>query len=201
MGYREQYSKNNDLAKYKAQRTMKIAFFTLLIIVSFYVLSLALIIPQDQAILAKNNNQSVFSILLKIYSHNTFLQILGVIINICAILAAFLSILTGMRESLRGVLLNITKKFFDKNKFSSNQIEATIIILIILLTWLSIIFKIPIFYLVPWCGPIFGIIGCLIPAYIVFKVDRFAKYKTISVYYIVLVGIILCISPLLSAYL
>ncbi|MBY7734614.1 aromatic amino acid transport family protein [Francisella philomiragia] len=201
MGYREQYSKDNDLAKYKAQRTMKIAFFTLLIIVSFYVLSLALIIPQDQAILAKNHNQSVFSVLLKIYSHNTFLQILGVIINICAILAAFLSILTGMRESLRGVLLNITKKFFDKNKFSSNQIEATIIILIILLTWLSIIFKIPIFYLVPWCGPIFGIIGCLIPAYIVFKVDRFAKYKTISVYYIVLVGIILCISPLLSAYL
>lgn len=199
MGYREKYPQDNELARYKAQRTMKIAFFILLAIVGFYVFSFAMVIPQDQALLAKNNNDSVFTLMAHIHPSNITMNVLGIIINICAILAAFLSILSGMRESLRGVVMSVVRKFFNEDRVSKPMIEQLIIGLIIVMTWLSIVYHIPIFYLVPLCGPIFGIIGCLIPAYMVYKVPSLHKYKTLSLYYVIFVGVVLCVSPFLMS--
>lgn len=47
-------------------------------------------------------------------------------------------------------------------------------------------------------GPIFGIIACLIPAYLVYKVDALHKYKGISLVLIVFAGILLIISPVIA---
>lgn len=82
----------------------------------------------------------------------------------------FLSILAGMEESLRGVLRERFRKsglaIEGKGLFSLNTI---VVVIIFLLTWLSIVFNAPIYKLVPLSGPIFGILGCLVPAYIVLK--------------------------------
>lgn len=46
-------------------------------------------------------------------------------------------------------------------------------------------------------NPIFGIVGCLIPAYLVYKVPSLHRYKGGSLYLIIFTGILLCISPLI----
>jgi amino acid permease len=166
--------------------------------VLFYIIAFAGIISQQQSIVAKNHNESVFTLIQNMHYSSNILNILSIFINVCAVFAAFLSIITGMRESIRGVILNILKSFkFPTNNIPRNVFEILIAILIILMTWLSIVFQLSIYKLVPLFGPIFGIIGCLIPCYLVYKVPTLNKYKGFAIYYIIFVGVILCISPLL----
>nr|MBO0246767.1 hypothetical protein [Vibrio sp. Vb0592] len=48
------------------------------------------------------------------------------------------------------------------------------------------------------CSPIFGLVGCLIPAYLVYRVPALHKYKGVSLWVIIVTGLLLCISPLLA---
>lgn len=197
MSYRAKFT-DQKLAQHKAIFTMRLALIILAVIVLFYIVAFAGIISQHAAEIAKNRNQSVFTIVQNMHYSNPLINIIGIFINICAVLAAFLSIITGMREGVRGVLLNIlhsTNK--DSVILRGSMLEISIAVIIILMTWLSIVFQVPIYRLVPLCGPIFGIIGCLMPAYLVYKVPMLNKYKGLTIFYIVYVGIILCISPIL----
>lgn len=196
MSYRAKFS-DQKLAQYKAIATMRLALIILAVIVLFYIISFAGIISQDSAVIAKHENQSVFTIIQSMHYSNPLINIIGIFINICAVLAAFLSIITGMREGVRGILLGILRGVNKSSMEHSKAFEICIALVIILMTWLSIVFQVPIYHLVPLCGPIFGIIGCLMPAYLVYKVPMLNKYKGLTVYYIVYVGIILCISPIL----
>ncbi len=45
------------------------------------------------------------------------------------------------------------------------------------------------------CSPIFGMVGCLIPAWLVYKVPALHKYKGASLYLIIITGLLLCVSP------
>lgn len=197
MSYRAQYADRN-VAQKKAISTMRLALLILASIVLFYIVAFAGIISQNEAIVAKNQNESVFTIVQKMNYDNPLINATGIFINICAVLAAFLSIITGMREGVRGIILNILRGMGkDVDVLKGKFFEILIGVIIILMTWLSIVFQVPIYKLVPLCGPIFGIIGCLMPALLVYKVPALHKYKGLTVYYIIYVGIILCISPLL----
>ncbi|EBV9553361.1 inner membrane transport YhaO domain protein [Salmonella enterica subsp. enterica serovar Montevideo] len=48
------------------------------------------------------------------------------------------------------------------------------------------------------CSPIFGMVGCLIPAWLVYKVPALHKYKGASLYLIIITGLLLCVSPFLA---
>ncbi|MBX9867993.1 MAG: hypothetical protein K2Y14_13860 [Burkholderiales bacterium] len=197
MSYRTKYA-DRQFAQKKAISTMRLALFILATIVLFYIIAFAGIISQNEAILAKNQNESVFMIIQKMNYSNPLINVLGIFINICAVLAAFLSIITGMREGVRGILLNLIRGIGKDGAIVKSPVFEVIIgVIIVLMTWLSIVFQVPIYKLVPLCGPIFGIIGCLMPAFLVYKVPALYKYKGLTVYYIVYVGLILCISPLL----
>ena len=100
MSYRAKYQ-NQSVARHKAISTMRIALVILAVIVLFYIVAFAGIISQNQAIMAKNQNESVFTIVQNMHYSNPLINILGIFINICAVLAAFLSIITGMREGVR----------------------------------------------------------------------------------------------------
>lgn len=198
MSYRAQYA-DQKMAQRKAISTMRLALVILAVIVLFYIVAFAGIISQNAAVLAKEQNESVFTIVQSLHDSSPLLNIIGIFINICAVLAAFLSIITGMREGVRGIILNIMRSVTKKEhvEVKGATMELFIGLVIILMTWLSIVFQAPIYKLVPLCGPIFGIIGCLMPAYLVHKVPAFHKYKGLTVYYIVYVGLILCVSPIL----
>ena len=48
------------------------------------------------------------------------------------------------------------------------------------------------------CSPIFGLVGCLIPAYLVYKVPMLHQFKDLSLKIIIFTGILLVISPFLA---
>ncbi|BFU63887.1 hypothetical protein THUN1657_05510 [Rodentibacter abscessus] len=66
--------------------------------------------------------------------------------------------------------------------------------------WLggAIVLNAPVLSFTSICSPIFGLVGCLIPAYLVYKVPDLAKYKGMALYIIIVTGILLCISPFLA---
>ncbi|MDI8106878.1 hypothetical protein MJN85_28605, partial [Salmonella enterica subsp. enterica serovar Anatum] len=47
---------------------------------------------------------------------------------------------------------------------------------------------------------IFGMVGCLIPAWLVYKVPALHKYKGASLYLIIITGLLLCVSPTKDKY-
>ena len=89
-------------------------------------------------------------------------------------------------------------KDHDSNPITLKIIDKISIALIFLLAWSAIVFNLSIYKLVPLCGPIFGILGCLIPVYLVYKIPNLHHLKSKSLYYILFVGIVLIISPFLS---
>ena len=199
MGYRIHYSesKNNEIVLQKTLRTMKIAFILLVSLIGFYIFSFSLVIPKRLAMEAASGNQSAFVLLEQNGLSNIVLHICGIVISICAILTSFLSILSGMTESLKGLLKAGFSKFGIDGKVNSRVMDTLVVIIIFLLTWLSIVFNAPIYKLVPLSGPIFGILGCLVPAYMVYRVPSLHIYKSKSIYFIIFIGVILVISPLL----
>ncbi|MFC4892147.1 amino acid permease [Pseudofrancisella aestuarii] len=196
ISYRLKYKNNPELAKLKAVSTMKFSFYILLAIVGFFILSFALVLPHDLAVEASKTNQSVFVILDKTHNSNLMLYICGIIINICAILTSFLSILAGMSESLRGILYKIFKLVKVESNYTQTNFIANIIMFMMI--WLSVIFKFNVYFLVPLTGPIYCLVGCFIPVYLVYKIPALHCYKSKSLYFILFVGVMLAISPFLS---
>ncbi|MFV9924994.1 MAG: aromatic amino acid transport family protein [Francisella endosymbiont of Hyalomma scupense] len=201
IGYRLHYrKKDKNFVLAKTVRTMTLAFVILIVIIGFYILSFSLVIPRADALEATQNNQSAFILLEKQGLSNGVLYICGIIISLCAILTSFLSVLAGMEESLKGLLRKTATRLGLKD--DTNHIlslNTLVVVIIFLLTWLSIVFDAPVYKLVPLSGPVFGILGCLVPSYIVFKIPQLERYRTKSIYFVIFVGIILVISPLLTS--
>ncbi|MGQ4006024.1 serine permease [Francisellaceae bacterium CB300] len=199
--YRIHYSgfENNELALHKTLKTMKVAFILLVGLIGFYILSFSLVIPKKLALEAAAGNQSAFVLLEQHGLSSVVLHVCGIVISLCAILTSFLSILSGMIESLKGLLKTGLSKFNLYEIIGTKSIDVLVVTIIFLLTWLSIVFDVPIYNLVPLSGPIFGILGCLVPAYMVYKVPSLHVYKSKSVYFIIFIGIVLIISPLLPS--
>jgi amino acid permease len=199
--YRIHYSgfENNELALHKTLKTMKVAFILLVGLIGFYILSFSLVIPKKLALEAAAGNQSAFVLLEQHGLSSVVLHVCGIVISLCAILTSFLSILSGMIESLKGLLKTGLSKFNLYEIIGTKSIDVLVVTIIFLLTWLSIVFDAPIYNLVPLSGPIFGILGCLVPVYMVYKVPSLHVYKSKSVYFIIFIGIVLIISPLLPS--
>lgn len=68
----------------------------------------------------------------------------------------------------------------------------------IILCWGVIVFNAPVLKFTPVLGGLIGIIACFLPTFLVLKLGMFKKYRTWHLIPIVLMGIILLISPLIS---
>lgn len=62
----------------------------------------------------------------------------------------------------------------------------------------AIVLNAPVLSFTSICSPIFGMVGCLIPAWLVYKVPALHKYKGVSLVIIVITGLLLCVSPFLA---
>ncbi len=197
MAYKEKYP--TDIAEKKTVNGMKIAFVILTIMVISFILSFSMTISHDMAVSAVENNYSGLTLLNKNNVSNPLLNIFGGAINIFAILTSFLSILYGMKNSLVGILLIIMKKL--NRNYNERTLSIISVVSIFLITWSAIVFEYPMYVLLPLSGPIFAILGCFIPAYIVYKKPSLHHLKGWSLNFVIFIGIILLISPLLTSFL
>lgn len=189
-----------EVARYKAMRAMNIAFTILFVTVFFYALSFTFAMSYEDAQQAYAENISSLAIAAKFITGKSayYITPISVLLNIFAVVTAFFGVYLGFKEALRGMIMNILKRTLDETHIRHKWVNKIIIVLGILLAWGAVVLNFPVLLFTTLSSPIFGLIGCLIPTFLVYKIPALYKFKGFSLYIIILTGILLCIAPLLS---
>lgn len=191
------HNKNIEVARFKAVRAMNIAFGVLFTTVFFYAISFNLALGHEEAVMAYEKNISTLAIVAQGLGGNT-VKILSLVLNIFAVMTAYFGVFLGFREACQGIAMNVLRRFLPEDRINEKLVASGIIVFAILLSWGAIILNAPVLSFTSICSPIFGAIGCLIPAYLVMKVPALAKYRNMSLGLIIFTGILLVISPFLA---
>ncbi|WP_410377012.1 hypothetical protein [Enterobacter sp. CPE_E423] len=192
--------KSVEVARHKALRAMNIAFGVLFVTVFFYAVSFTLAMGHDEAVKAYEQNISALAIAAQFISGDGagWVKIVSVILNIFAVMTAFFGVYLGFREATQGIVMNILRRKIPAEKINENHVQRGIMLFAILLAWSAIVLNAPVLSFTSICSPIFGMVGCLIPAWLVYKVPALHKYKGVSLVIIVITGLLLCVSPFLA---
>ena len=191
------HEKNIEVARHKATRAMSLAFIILFVVVFFFAVSFTFAISQEQATVAMTQNISALAIIAKYYP-GSWLTGAGVVINIFAVVTSFFGVFLAFREACKGIALNVLKRKYKEENINKDSIDKGVIAFTILLAWAAIELNLPILSFTSICSPIFGLVGCLIPAYLVYNVPSLHKYKGLATNIIITTGILLCVSPFLT---
>lgn len=191
------HEKSIEVARYKASRAMKIAFSILFVIVFFFAVSFTFAISQEQATQAMQQNISALAIIAQ-YFPGSWATVAGIIINIFAVVTSFFGVFLAFKEACTGLAMNALLRKYDEKDINKALISKLVTLFIILLAWSAIAVNAPILSFTSICSPVFGLVGCLIPAYLVYQVPHLAKYKGIGTNLIIITGVLLCISPFLA---
>lgn len=168
------HNKNIEVARYKAIRAMNIAFVTLFLVVFFYAVSFNLALGHDQAVEAYQKNVSTLAIAAQ-NMDGTFVKVLSLVLNIFAVMTAFFGVFLGFKEACQGIAVNVLKRFMPEENINKKVLGFAILIFAVLVAWGAIVLNAPVLSFTSICSPIFGMIGCLIPAYLVIKVPCTAQ--------------------------
>ncbi len=188
---------NREVARFKALRAMNIAFIILFCTVFFYAVSFTLAMGHDEAVKAYQQNISALAIAAKFFPGG-WVTVVSVMLNIFAVMTAFFGVYLGFREATQGIVMNILQRMMPAERINEPLVKYGIMVFAVLLAWGAIILNAPVLSFTSICSPIFGMVGCLIPAYLVYKVPMLHKYKGISLYLIIFTGMLLCVSPFLA---
>lgn len=188
---------NREVARFKALRAMNIAFIILFCTVFFYAVSFTLAMGHDEAVKAYQQNISALAIAAKFFPSG-WVTVVSVMLNIFAVMTAFFGVYLGFREATQGIVMNILQRMMPAERINETLVKYGIMVFAVLLAWGAIILNAPVLSFTSICSPIFGMVGCLIPAYLVYKVPMLHKYKGISLYLIIFTGMLLCVSPFLA---
>ncbi|AHG76533.1 hypothetical protein CT138_01700 [Mannheimia varigena] len=188
---------SREVARYKALRAMNIAFAILFVTVFFYAVSFTLAMGREEALKAYEQNVSALAIAAQFFP-GSWATYVGVALNIFAVMTAFFGVYLGFREATQGIVMNLLLRKFPAEKINPNYVQKGIMIFSVLLAWSAIVLNAPVLSFTSICSPIFGLVGCLIPAYLVYKVPALFKYKGLALNIIIITGILLCISPFLT---
>ncbi len=189
--------KSIEVARHKAMRSMNIAFGILFITVFFYAISFTLAMSHEQALIAQEQNISALAMVASSMDGAT-LKLLSLTLNIFSVITAFFGVYLGFRDSCQGLVMIALKKVMPEDKINPKSVAKGISLAAICLAWGAIVLNLPVLSFTSICSPIFGMIGCLIPAYLVYKVPSLHKYKGISLYLIIGTGLLLCVSPFMA---
>jgi len=191
-----------EVARYRSMRAMNIAFGILFVTVFFYAVSFTLAMGHDAAVRASKENISALALVASMMSgsggRSTTVQVLSLILNIFAVMTAFFSVFLGFREACHGIAMNLLCRVIPEGRISETVVGRGILIFTVLLAWGAVMLNPPVLAFTSICSPIFALIGCLIPAYLVYRVPELHRYKGVSLYIIIATGILLFISPFLA---
>ncbi len=185
------------VARYKSQRAMTVAFVILFVIVFFYALSFSLGMSHESAVQASQQNISSLAITAQ-YIPGAWVTVVGIVINLFAVVTSFFGVFLGFREACMGLVINALQRFRPGETLDQRLIRRCVTIAIIFMAWGAQVTNLPILSFTSVCSPIFGLVGCLIPAWLVYRVPALHRLKTPTLWLVIITGILLCISPLLA---
>ena len=125
-------------------------------------------------------------------------KLISLILNIFAVMTAYFGVFLGFREACQGIALNLLRRVTPEERINKKLVATGILVFAVLVSWGAIVLNAPVLSFTSICSPIFGLVGCLIPAYLVYRVEALHQYKGISLMIIIATGILLLISPFLA---
>nr|WP_261868163.1 amino acid permease [Budvicia aquatica] len=182
------------IATYRAIRAARVAYIILAVAVLFFAFSFTFSISHDQAVSAFEQNISALAIAAQVIP-GSVVRVMSALLNIFAILTAFLGIYLGFQEAIKGIVVNIISRFIPEEKINQKTLHISVSIGVIIALWLWISTRFSILFFMQLGGPLFGVVSCLIPCYLVYKVPALHKFKGFGVWFISFFGILLCFSP------
>nr|WP_143745122.1 amino acid permease [Megasphaera cerevisiae] len=191
------HEKSIAVARYKAMRAMNIAFGILFVTVFFYAVSFTLSMGHDQAVAAYHANISALAMAAQ-GSGQQYVKVFSLILNIFAVMTAYFGVYLGFREACQGLAMNMLCRVMPEERVNKTVLKYGIIFFTIMVSWGAIVLNAPVLSFTSICSPVFGLVGCLIPAYLVYRVPLLHRYKGVSLYIIIITGILLCVSPFLA---
>lgn len=182
------------IATLRALRASRIAYGILVCAVLFFAFSFTFSLSHEQATEAAQNNISAMAIVAKVIP-GEIVRIMSVILNIFAIVTAFFGIFLGFQEAMKGIVVNVLSRFVDEKSINETGVSIGVSVFIVLLLWVWVLTHFPILLLQQIGAPVYGIVSCIIPCYLVLKVSQLRKYKSWHLLFISGTGLLLCLSP------
>ncbi|WNU99049.1 amino acid permease [Enterobacter sp. DTU_2021_1002640_1_SI_PRY_ASU_LCPMC_013] len=182
------------IATLRALRVSRIAYGILVCAVLFFAFSFTFSLSHEQATEAAQNNISAMAIVAKVIP-GEIVRIMSILLNIFAIVTAFFGIFLGFQEAMKGIVMNILSRFVDEKSINETGVSIGVSVFIVLLLWVWVLTHFPVLLLQQIGAPVYGIVSCIIPCYLVFKVPQLRKYYSGRVLFISGTGVLLCLSP------
>ena len=185
------------IASLRAIRATRIAYIVLVVSVLFFAFSFSFAITKEEAASALAQNISALALASQIMPGN-LINILSVTLNIFAILTAFFSIYLGFKEAIVGLAVNMISRISGNEDINRGLLSTIIAVAIVVFLWIWVRFDFSVMLLMQIAGPVFGLVACLIPFYMVKKVSALENLRAGKNYYVAFYGMLLCISPFLK---
>lgn len=182
------------IATLRALRVSRIAYGILVCAVLFFAFSFTFSLSHEQAVEAAQNNISAMAIVAKVIP-GEIVRIMSVLLNVFAIVTAFFGIFLGFQEAMKGIVVNVLSRFVDEKSINEKGVSVGVSVFIVLLLWVWVLTHFPILLLQQIGAPVYGIVSCIIPCYLVLKVSQLRKYYSWRIVFISLTGVLLCLSP------
>lgn len=186
--------KDKRVATYRAVRANRVAYIILAVAVLFFAFSFTFSISHDQAVSAFEQNISALAIAAQVIP-GAVVKVMTAMLNIFAILTAFLSIYLGFQEAIKGIVVNILTRFMPQERINQTVLHYGVCIGVILSLWFWVSTRFSILFFMQLGGPLFGVVSCLIPCYLVYRVPVLHKFKGATVWFIIFFGVLSCLSP------
>ena len=176
---------------------MKIAFWTLWTVVVFYALSFNIAVGHEQAVAAYEANISSLAMAAKSMD-GAAVRILSLVLNIFAVVTAFFSVFLSFRDSCYGIAMNVLLRYVKEESVNKKMIKYGISVFCVCVSWGAIAPNAPALTFTTLLSPLMGVLGCLMPVYLVMQTPQFKHYRGWKLCTISSIGILLVISPFLA---
>lgn len=178
-------------------RTHRISYLTLIAVILFFSFSFTFSISHEEAVQAFEQNISALALAAQVIP-GKIIHITSTILNIFAVLTAFFGIYLGFHEAIKGLILNLLSRIMDVQKINPRVLTLSICLFIIatLVVWVS--FRVSVLEFFQIGSPLYGIVACIIPFFLIKKVAQLEKLRGLKTWFILLYGMLLCLTPLLK---
>ncbi|OXS28631.1 MAG: transporter [Desulfovibrio sp. MES5] len=184
------------IATYRAFRASRVAFAILIVSVLFFALSFTLSLHHEKAVEAYQNNISALAIAAQVLP-GAVIRVMSTALNIFALVTAFFALYLALQEGLQGICFNLLSRFLPEERINRRALHLFVALAIAVGLWGWVQMNAKVLFILHLSAPLFGIIACFIPVYLIFKMPYLAYLKGFRALYVLLFGIILTISPLL----
>ncbi|MBP0623382.1 amino acid permease [Cupriavidus consociatus] len=183
------------IATYRSLRASKYAYMILVVSVLFFAFSFLFSISAADARYAVSQNISALALAARVIPGET-VKILATVLNIVAILSAFLGVYLGFHDAVKGIVVNIVDRFITRGPMFDRLLPAGVAVTSTLLLTGWVMANISSMALLQWTTPTFGLVSCLIPCYLVLRVPSLKKFRSASVVFVAFTGFLLIVAPL-----